>query len=352
MSATRYDIVTVGRSSIDFYSNDIGARFADISNFAAFVGGCPTNIAVGTRRLGLHSALVSAVGSDPVGEFVMQFLRKEGVETAFIAEKPNCRTSAVVLGIEPPDKFPLVFYRDNCADINLNIDDVAKLPWQDIRSILLTGTAFSRDPSRSAATYALEQAKAHGLIVFFDLDFRADQWTNAPAADVRAFGATIRPLLRYADIVFGTEEEIKAAVLVDAAQVKIKDSQVSAPEISGDASHGVRQLLQLGPQAVVMKRGAAGAAVHLPDGKVVEAAPFKVQVCNVLGAGDAFASGFIYGYLHGWEWQKCARMGNATGAIVVTRHGCANFMPSEQEALEFVERNGGFKPAEELTCRP
>ncbi len=92
----------------------------------------------------------------------------------------------------------------------------------------------------------------------------------------------------------------------------------------------------------MVKRGADGATVHLRSGEVITAPGFPVEVYNILGAGDAFASGFIYGRLKGWDWYKSARMGNANGAIVVTRHGCANFMGFEEEVLEFVASRGGF----------
>src|SRR5438552_8681523 len=162
MPERSYDILAMGRSSIDLYANEIGAPFPDIKSFAAYVGGCPTNISVGTRRLGLRSALLTAVGEDPVGNFILSFLEKEGVVTSFIPRKPGRRTSAVVLGIEPPDKFPLVYYRDNCADIELTIDDVLSTPVAESRLLLVSGTGLSREPSRSATLFAAEQAKAAG----------------------------------------------------------------------------------------------------------------------------------------------------------------------------------------------
>ena len=128
-----YDSLHMGRSSIDLYSNDIGAPFVDIQSYAAYVGGSPANISVGARRLGLKTALLTAVGDDPVGDFILHFLNNEDVDTSFIPRKPEHRTSAVVLGIEPPDKFPLVYYRDNCADINLTIDDALAAPLDDCR---------------------------------------------------------------------------------------------------------------------------------------------------------------------------------------------------------------------------
>ena len=328
----KYDLITMGRSSIDLYSNNSGAPFAEITEFGAFVGGCPTNIAVGTRRLGLKSLLLTAIGEDPVGDFVLKFLNKEGVETKFIPKKPGARTSAVVLGIEPPDRFPLVFYRDNCADIELTIDDVLALPFENARALLVSGTGLSKEPSRSATIFALEQARKHGLRTFLDIDFRADQWH-----DPRSFGVVIRSVLPLVDIAIGTQEEVNAAVLTDAAQLQITHSQISAPKITGDTPSAIRRLLSYGPGMLVEKRGAEGAAVHLKNGEVVLAQPFKVDICNVLGAGDAFASGFIYGYLTGWPLEKCIRMGNATGAIVVTRQGCANFMPTLAETLALME---------------
>ena len=335
----QYDILTMGRSSIDLYSNDSGAPFTEITSFGAFVGGCPTNIAVGTRRLGLKSALLTAVGQDPVGDFVLNFLNKEGVETKFIPRKPGSRTSAVVLGIEPPDKFPLVFYRDNCADVELTIDDVLASPLKNTRALLVSGTGLAKEPSRSATVFAMETARENGVTVFLDIDFRADQWH-----DPRAFGAAIRSVLQYVDVAIGTEEEILAAIMTDASQLQVSDSQISAPTVTGNAEEAIRTLLARGPKALVQKRGAEGAVVHLPTGEVIAAAPFKVDVVNVLGAGDAFASGFIYAHLQGWDWKKSLRFGNATGAIVVTRQGCANFMPTEAETMELINAQGGFDP--------
>ena len=133
MSEKTYDLISMGRSSIDLYSADVGAPFVDITKFDAFVGGCPTNVAVATARQGLRTALVTGLGVDPVGDFLEKFLHKEGVDMNFSPRKPGKRTSAVVLGIEPPDRFPLVYYREGCADIDLNIDDVQAVPAEHIR---------------------------------------------------------------------------------------------------------------------------------------------------------------------------------------------------------------------------
>ena len=336
-SSPAIDLITMGRSSIDLYANEIGAAFVDIKSFAAYVGGSPTNIAVGAARLGLKTELVTAFGDDPVGDFVLNFLNKEGVGTKFSVRKPGTRTSAVVLGIEPPDKFPLVYYRDNCADVQLSIDDVLAVPISDCRVFEFSGTGLGREPGRSATIFAAEQAKAAGASVVLDLDFRPNQWHDA-----RAFGVTVRSVLSSVDIVLGTEDECKAVTLTDPSQVNITHSQISGAHVAGDVAMAVEAMQRRGPIAVIVKRGEKGATIF-EKGKVPLDVPgFPVEIYNVLGAGDAFAAGFIYGLVKRWSFYKAARMGNAGGAIVVTRHGCANFMAYEQEALKFVAERGGF----------
>jgi len=333
----------MGRSSIDLYSNDIGVPFVEITSFAAYVGGCPTNISVGTRRLGLHSAVLTAVGDDQVGDFILHFLQREGVETQFIPRKPGRRSSAVVLGIEPPDRFPLTYYRDNCADIQLNIDDVLATPIAESRVLLITGTGLSKEPSRSATLFAAEVAQQVGTTVALDIDFRPDQWD-----DPRAFGVILRSVLRLVDIVIGTEDEINAAMLTNTSQISLTHSQVSDARVSGDIDTAIRSLLSLGPRVLAQKRGAAGSRIHLVSNRSIESASqievpgFPVEVSNILGAGDAFASGFLYGFVQGWDWYKAARLGNACGAILVTQHGCANFMPTHDEVMAFIHDQGGF----------
>jgi len=332
-----YDLLNIGRSSIDLYSNDVGTPFVNIQSFAAYVGGSPTNISVGARRLGLRSALLTGLGEDPVGDFILHFLEQEGVETRFTVRKPGRRTSAVVLGIEPPDKFPLVYYRDNCADIAITIDDVLAAPVQDAQVVQFAGTNFSKDPSRSATMFAAELAQQSGARVVLDIDFRPDQWH-----DPRAFGVAIRSVLRNVNVVIGTQDEINAAMLTDPAQMTLTDSQISDTRVSGDLEAAITRLLELGPEAVIEKRGEHGARIHLRSGERIDAPGFPVEIYNILGAGDAFGAGFLYGYVKGWDWRRAARLGNACGAIVVTKHGCANFMPTMEEVMTFVESYGGL----------
>lgn len=334
-----YDLITMGRSSIDLYSNDIGAPFEEISSFAALVGGSPLNIAVGGSRLGLRTGLLTAVGADKVGDFILAFLKKENVDTSFVPRKPQARTSAVLLGIEPPDRFPLVFYRENAADFHLDIDDVLRAPLTHASALEISGTGLAREPSRSATFLAAEIARQAGRTVFFDLDFRADQWH-----DPRAYGITARALLQHVDVAIGTEEELNALMLRDPADITIEHQQISAPVIRGDLDANIEAVLSLpgGPETLIVKRGPDGATVHRRGQDALAVPGFPVEVVNVLGAGDAFAAGVIHGRLQGFDWYRSVRQGNACGAIVVTRQGCANSMATAAEVEAFVDSHGGF----------
>jgi 5-dehydro-2-deoxygluconokinase len=247
------------------------------------------------------------------------------------------RTSAAVLGIEPPDKFPLMFYRDNAADIQLSIDDVLHSPIHDTQVFQFAGTNLSREPSRSATIFAAEMARQAGATVVLDVDFRPGQWH-----DPRAFGVAIRSVLRLVDIVIGTEDEVNAALLADPAQLHVTHDQQSDARVAGDTEQAIATILTMGPRALVLKTGSAGARVYLKSGEVIAAPGFPVEIYNILGAGDAFGGGFLYGYVNNWGWYKSARLGNACGAIVVTKHGCANFMPTMPEIDTFVAGYGGL----------
>lgn len=331
------DLLTIGRSSIDLYSQDIGADFIDIKGFNAFVGGSPLNIAVGAGRLGLNVALLTGVGQDKTGDFILNFLNKEKIVTDYIPRIPGARTSAVILGIEPPDRFPLVFYRDNCADIQINMDHVAAADVGQFKVVQVSGNAMSKEPSRSAIFYAVEQGYDKDVPVILDIDFRADQWT-----DIRSFGLMVRAILPKVTIAIGTEEEVLAATLQDINDVVIEHQQVSAPKVKGNLEASVKQILNAGVKVLIVKKGSKGVTIYAAGNEPQDVPGYPVDVLNVLGAGDAFAGGFIYGFVQGWSISKACRLGNACGALVVQRPGCANDMPTLPEVMQLIEERGGL----------
>ncbi|MFN8418583.1 MAG: PfkB family carbohydrate kinase [Anaerolineae bacterium] len=160
---------------------------------------------------------------------------------------------------------------------------------------------------------------------------------------MRAFGVVIPIMLRLVDVVIGTEDEINAAMLTDTTQMSLTHSQVSDTKVKGDTRSAVRAMLAQGPESLLLKTGSKGARIYERSGQVTEAPGFPVEIYNILGAGDAFGAGFLYGYVNGWSLYKSARLGNACGAIVVTKHGCANFMPTMPEIEAFVAGYGGLE---------
>lgn len=311
--ATRFDLICMGRASLDLFSQDVGAPFEDIRGFHVFVGGTPVNIVVGAQRLGLQTAMLTGGSDDGVGRLVQKFLAREGVNTDFITPKQDKRVNAFLLAIEPPNKFESVAYQADNADLWLDIDDVMRAPVDACRALLFTGMGVLTPTNHSATLAAAERAHVGGAQVYMDIDYKAHQW-----ADPRMFGVFARGVLRLVDVAIGTEEEICAAAGVD------------------DPQEAAARLLALVRVAVVQKRGVHGATAYLKDGTTLDAPRFQVEVLNVFGAGDAFAAGLIYGRTCGKDWAESLRLAAACGALIVTRHGCANDMPTLPELTRFI----------------
>jgi len=331
---TNYDLITVGRVSMDLFAENIGAPFVDITGFETGVGGSPVNIAIGSSRLGLNSVAFTAVGDDEVGRFVKHYLQNEGVTTDFISTKADARTGMAVVGVQPPDKFPLVFYRENPADIHLTLDEAIGLPLGNTKAILLSGTALSRGSARDVTLYLAEQAQTHDTTTFIDLDLRPDQWSHP-----LAYGLNMRQLLPLCDVIIGTEEEFWGAFMPNPEYV-MSGGKVSE-ELSEELHERISSFWEKHDVTLILKRGDKGVVVYEFE-NIYPVDGFDVEVLNTVGAGDAFASGLIYGWSQGWEWDRSARFANACGAIVVTRHGCARAMPYKNEVDEFIESNGGY----------
>ena len=325
------DVITIGRASVDLYGQQIGTRLEDIGSFAKSVGGCPTNIAVGTARLGLKSALVTRVGNEQMGRFIREQLIREGVETKGVVTDPERLTALVLLSVENDHSFPLIFYRDNCADSALSETDIDEAFIGSARSVLVTGTHFSKPHSDAAQRKAMAIAKANGAKVILDIDYRPNLWGLAghDAGDSRYIAsdkvsAHMKTVLADCDLIVGTEEE----VLIASGE--------------SDLLSALRTIRSLSSGTIVLKRGPMGCIVYdgpisdnLEDGIVGQG--FPIEVYNVLGAGDAFMSGFLRGWLRGEPHATSATWANACGAFAVSRLLCAPEIPTWTELSYFLE---------------
>ncbi len=324
------DVITIGRSSVDLYGQQIGTRLEDIGSFAKSVGGCPTNIAVGTARLGLKSALLTRVGNEQMGRFIREQLTREGVNTDGVITDPERLTALVLLSVENDKTFPLIFYRENCADMALCEDDVDEAFIASARAIVVSGTHFSKASTDAAQRKAMRIIKAHGGKVAFDIDYRPNLWGLAGHADGESryiasdrVSAHLRTVLPDCDLIVGTEEE----VLIASGE--------------SDLLAALKTIRSLSTATIVLKRGPMGCIVYdgpitgrLEDGIVGQG--FPIEVYNVLGAGDAFMSGFLRGWLGGESHETSATWANACGAFAVSRLLCAPEIPTFPELSHFL----------------
>ena len=344
MTATRgeairpLDVITIGRASVDLYGQQIGTRLEDIGSFAKSVGGCPTNIAVGTARLGLKSALITRVGAEQMGGFIREQLQREGVETRGVVADPDRLTALVLLSVEAEGVSPMIFYRTDCADMALSEADIDESFIASARAIVVTGTHFSTPNAEAAQKKAIRLAKQHGVKVVFDIDYRPNLWGLAGhAAGFERYVQSERvtkiyqSILAETELVVGTEEEIAIAA--------------GTPDLPA----ALRAIRALTGATIVLKRGAKGCIVY--DGQIpadleqgIVGKGFPIEIYNVLGAGDAFMSGFLRGWLAGETHAVSATWANACGAFAVSRLLCAPEYPTWAE-LQFFLSNGSKERA-------
>lgn len=330
MAEPTLDLISIGRSSVDLYGQQIGGRLEDMASFSKAVGGCPTNIAIGTARLGLKSAVITRVGDEQMGRFILEQLRREGVDTSGVIVDPKRLTSLVILGVRDEKTFPLIFYRTDCADAALDESEIDESFIASARAVIVTGTHFAIPGPAKAQRKAIALARKHGRKVVFDVDYRPNLWGLAGHAAgeeryIRSETVTghLQAILPDCDLIVGTEEELHAA------------------GGSEDTLTAIRNIRALSAATIVCKRGPMGCVVFpgaipasLEDG--IKGPGFPVEVYNVLGAGDAFMSGFLRGWLRDEPIETCCAWANACGAFAVSRLLCSPESPTFTELQYFV----------------
>ncbi|WP_300435741.1 5-dehydro-2-deoxygluconokinase [uncultured Mameliella sp.] len=326
------DVITIGRSSVDLYGAQIGGRLEDMASFNKYIGGSPTNIAAGTARLGLKSALITRVGDEHMGRFITEELRKEGVDTRGVVTDPERLTALVLLGIRDQEQFPLIFYRDNCADMALCEEDIDEGFITQARAVVATGTHLSHPRTEAAVLKALRIARENGMQTALDIDYRPNLWGLAGhgAGEERFIASDkvtekLQSTLHLFDLIVGTEEEFHIA------------------GGTTDTIQALRNVRKVSTATLVCKRGPMGAvafadeiAETLDEGQ--SGPGFPIEVFNVLGAGDGFMSGLLKGWLTDRDWPTALTYANACGAFAVSRHGCTPAYPSWAELEFFLQR--------------
>jgi 5-dehydro-2-deoxygluconokinase len=329
----KLDVITIGRSSVDLYGQQIGSRLEDIGSFAKSVGGCPSNIAIGTARLGLKSGLITRVGDEQMGHFIKEQMAREGVALDGIVTDNERLTSLVLLSVVNDKTFPLLFYRDNCADGALCEEDINPRFIKSANAVMVTGTHFAKPENAKAQRKAMRIAKENGRKIILDIDYRPNLWGLAGhrAGEERYIKSDkvsqhLQAILPDCDLIVGTEEEVHIA------------------GGSEDTLAALKKIRALSAAVIVLKRGPMGCVVfpdripaRIEDGIIGKG--FPIEVYNVLGAGDAFMSGFLRGWLKGEPLDVCATWANACGAFAVSRLLCSPEIPTFAE-LQYFLKNG------------
>lgn len=325
------DVITIGRSSVDLYGAQVGGRLEDMRSFDKYIGGSPTNMAAGTARLGLKSALITRVGDEHMGRFIREQLSAEGVDVRGVKTDPERLTALVLLGIRDDEQFPLIFYRENCADMALCEDDIDPAFIAQARCVTVTGTHLSHQNTRAAVLKALNLARQNGARTALDIDYRPNLWGLSGHGDGEnrfiessEVTANLQSTLHLFDLIVGTEEEFHIA------------------GGTTDTIQALKNVRAVSSATLVCKRGPMGASAF--EGAVPESLDegisgpgFPIEVFNVLGAGDGFMSGLLKGWLDDESWQVALKYANACGAFAVSRHGCAPAYPSWSELNYFLE---------------
>ncbi|HEU0200722.1 MAG TPA: 5-dehydro-2-deoxygluconokinase [Burkholderiaceae bacterium] len=331
-TARAFDVICLGRAAVDLYGEQVGVRLEDVTSFARYLGGSPANTAVGCARLGLRAAMLTRVGAEQNGNFVRETLAREGVDVSAVGTDPQRLTALVFLSIRSREEFPLLFYRDRCADMALSADDVDPAFIASAKALLVSGTHLSQPEPYAACRAAINAARAAGTRVVLDIDYRPVLWGLLPLDDgatryvrSRAVTQMLQTIVGDCDLVVGTEEEFRIAGGVD------------------DVVNAVNALRLFTRATLVVKRGEAGCTIYAPGVAPIEAPGFPIEVFNVLGAGDAFMAGFLSGWLRIASLEECGRRANACGALVVSRHGCAPAIPTALELEHYLSHGSAYR---------
>ena len=310
MERAAVGVLAIGRLGVDLYPLQDRVGLEEVSTFGKYLGGTAANVAVAVARHGRQSALVSRVGDDPFGRYLLQELARLGVDNTLVGTDSTVNTPITFCEIFPPDDFPLYFYREPTApDLNIEPGDLDPDAVRDAAILWLTVTGLSTNPSRDTHHQALatRNRKTHTVL---DLDYRPMFWAD-PAEAHRQ----IAQVLPFVTVAVGNRDECEVAV------------GESDPQRAAEA------LLDRGVELAIVKQGPKGVLAKTRT-ESVEVPPFPVEVVNGLGAGDAFGGALCHGLLSGWELERILRFANVAGAIVASRRECSTAMPTTAEVAD------------------
>lgn len=309
----QFDVVALGRLCIDLNANEMNRPMEETMTFTKYVGGSPANIAIGFANLGLKVSFIGKVANDQMGNFIRNYLIAKDIDTSnIVVDQTKAVTGLTFTEIKSPSDCSILMYRDNVADLLLHPSEVKEEIIANAKALLISGTALAASPSREAVFLALDYAVKHGTRVMFDLDYRPYTWRDEAETAVYYNLAAEK-----CDIIIGTREEFD--MMEKVLHVQHDDEQTASKWFAYRA------------ELVVIKHGAEGSIAYSKDGSRTQSGIFRTTVLKTFGAGDSYASAFIYKLMQGETIDVAMQYGSASAAIVISKHSCSDAMPSLDE---------------------
>ncbi|MCY7947414.1 5-dehydro-2-deoxygluconokinase [Bacillus atrophaeus] len=317
-----FDIVAIGRACIDLNAVEYNRPMEETMTFSKYVGGSPANIAIGSSKLGLRAGFIGKIPDDQHGRFIESYMRNTGIDTTqMIVDQDGHKAGLAFTEIKSPEECSILMYRDDVADLYLEPSEVSEAYIAKAKMLLVSGTALAKSPSREAVLKAVNLAKKHQVKVVFELDYRPYTWKSTEETSVY-----YTLIAEQSDIVIGTRDEF----------------DMMENRIGGSNDESVKYLFQHSADLVVIKHGVEGSYAYSKSGEVFRAKAYKTNVLKTFGAGDSYASAFIYGLVSGKDIETALKYGSASASIVVSKHSSSEAMPTVSEIEQLVEAQPSF----------
>jgi len=325
------DFIAVGRLCIDLNANEINRPMEETITFTKYLGGSPANITVAMSRLGAKTGFIGRISDDQFGRFIRNYLDKNNIDnTNVITDKSRSVTGLAFTEIKSPQDCSILMYRDNAADLKLEISDISEDYIKSSKALLISGTALARSPSREAVFLALDFARKHNVVVFFDIDYRPYSWTSVEETSIYYNLAAEK-----CDVIIGTREEFDMMAL----------ETVNNQYLGGDASlacspdtSAAKKWFDYNAKIVVIKHGKDGSIAYTKEGESFKGKIFPAKIVKTFGAGDSYAGAFIYSLMQGKSIEKALEYGAASASLVISSHSCSDAMPTTSQIDEFIQK--------------
>ncbi|MBM7646563.1 5-dehydro-2-deoxygluconokinase [Scopulibacillus daqui] len=314
-----FDMIAIGRACIDLNAADYNCPMEETMTFTKYVGGSPANIVIGACKLGLKTGFIGKISDDQHGRFIEKYMSDAGIDTSnIVVDKEGHKSGLTFTEIKSPEDCSILMYREEVADLYLKPSEINEDYIRRAKILLVSGTALAKSPSREAVLKAVALAKKNEVKVVFELDYRPYSWASAEETAVY-----YSLVAEQADAVIGTRDEY----------------DVMENRFNGKNEETIEYLFKHSPELIVIKHGVEGSFAYTKSGETFRGQAYKTKVLKTFGAGDSYASAFLYALVKGKGIDTALKFGSASAAIVVSKHSSSEAMPNVEEIEELISVN-------------